>query len=97
MRTFLPFLRIPSVVLFSALALGTSVGCGAEDVAAPESLQTQAAAIGGDCSTDLGTCYQTCQGETPTPTEQCFTQCECKFYTCIQSPSPACGPGGVSQ
>lgn len=39
---------------------------------------------GGDCSTTLGTCYQACQGGTPTPTEQCFTNCTNQFNNCIR-------------
>jgi len=36
-----------------------------------------------DCSTNLGACYQRCQSVTPTPTVQCFVDCETTFNRCI--------------
>ncbi|HZF48881.1 MAG TPA: hypothetical protein VE093_09545 [Polyangiaceae bacterium] len=89
--------RLPSLLLISVLALGFGIGCGAEDIEAPEIAAQESEALGGgDCSTTLGDCYKGCQAVTPTPTEQCFTSCDCSFYSCIQSPAPACGPGGVN-
>lgn len=92
MKNTLRWLQLGSLVLFGTFAAGP-LGC-APEAPAPEAEPTGAASnglVGDTCSDRLGECYIGCQGETPTPTEQCFTGCTCTFYGCINAPSPDCG------
>jgi hypothetical protein len=52
-------------------------------VDAPVGLGTVSLAMAGDCSTNLGECYASCQAMEPTPVEACFTYCEVEFDWCL--------------
>lgn len=75
------------VVVASSLVMSLAA-CTSEAIPPTESVTTAAQPLmaGGDCSSSLGTCYQGCQAQPPTPTVECFTGCDRTFYACI---SPA--------
>ncbi len=83
----LPMNAHRSILVVVATLVLSLAACNADDETPSESItRTSEPLMGADCSGSLGVCYQTCQAQAPTPTADCFTNCQTTFYGCI---SPA--------
>ena len=85
------------LIAIAVCSFGGLVACGGGDENSQpdvEDIDQQQSALA-DCSDDLGKCYTTCQNEPPTPRPECFPDCDCTFYRCIDLPMPACGPSSA--